>query len=246
MSTTWQLNRPKSSRKSTANMTTDLLDIGFRSLTDTLNIVNDLVSSTLGQGQKANTCHCGCGCQSDPMDCCSCGGLNASVDIEVHARPGERRIVSFLIENNKSSPQEIVLDVPIVIDGCGERLEPSRNFIFHPQKFVIPACQCQRVKLTLDLIPPFKECTAYYAEIRLTGNCLGEKICLGIYVQPDDYVDHFTLTDSCRPKKGEFIKFASCGPSDCECDDSSCECCTRTKTYYLCGHTGTRFENVPG
>ncbi len=244
MSTPWQMNSQRTGRKSTVNRTTDLLEIGFRGLSDTLNIVNELVSSTLKQGQGTNKCNCGCGCHSDPLECCNCGGLNASVDIELHARPGERRIVSFLIENNKSSPQEIVLDVPIVIDGCGERLEHSRNFILYPQKFVIPPCHCQRVKLSIDLVPPFKECTAYYAEIKLSGNCVDEKICLGIYVQPDDYVDHFILTDSCRPKKGEFIEFASCGHSDCQCGDCSGECCTTTKTYYLCGQTDANFENV--
>lgn len=246
MGTAWEIDNPRIRKKSTANITTDLLDIGFKGLSDTLNVVNDLIASSLRQGSKTNNCNCGCEGQASLMDCCTCGSLNASVDIEVHARPGERRIVAFLIENNKSVPQEITLEVPILIDACGERLEPSKNFVFQPRNFVIPACGCQRVKLAIDLVQPFKECTAYYAEIRLSGHCMDERICLGIYVQPDNYVDHFTLTDACRPKKGKFMEFASCGPSDCGCGDCSCECGTRTNTYYLCAKGDSRYETPEG
>ncbi|MEK6153634.1 hypothetical protein WIW50_10260 [Flavobacteriaceae bacterium 3-367] len=245
MNTAWEIDHRKARKKSATTITTDLLDIGFRGLSDTLNMVNDLVASGLKSGSKISNCNCGCECQGSLMDCCTCGKLSASVDIDVQARLGERRMVSFLIENNRSSPQEVELQVPILIDGCGERLQPGQNFRFDPPKFVIPPCHCQRVKLAIDLIPPFKECTAYYAEIRMTGHCMDEKICLGIYVQPDNYVDHFTLTDSCRPKKGEFVEFASCGPCHCECGDCSCECCVNTKSYYLCDPTGTAFERIP-
>ena len=234
MNTAWEIDKNNARRKTASNITTDLLDIGFKGLSDTLNIVNNLMSSTLSAGSSRKNCNCGCECESSLMDCCNCGDLHANVDIEVTARPGERRIVSFLIENNKSSPQDILLEIPIIIDGCGERIQPRQNFLFNPQKFVIPPCHCQRVTLAIDLLPPFKECTAYYAEIRISGNCIDEKICLGIYIQPDNYVDHFTLTDSCRPKKGEFIEFESCGSCDCECGSTNCDCCTQTKTYYIC------------
>ena len=232
MATAWDMKDRNSRNKSVTDRTIDLLDIGFRGFKDTMNIVNELVDTNLFTNKKSSNCGCGCECESSAMDCCECGVLHAAVDIEIQARPGERRMVAFLIENNKSVPQDILLEVPIIIDACGNRLEGEKNFKFSPQKFVIPPCECQRVKLAIDLTAPFKECTSYYAEIRFVGNCIDQKICLGIYIEADNYVDHFTLTDHCRPKKGKFVEFTSC--DICGCDNRTCGCCSKTKSYYIC------------
>lgn len=234
MATAWDIKDRNIKKKSTTSRTIDLLDIGFRGLTDTMNIVNELIDTNLFVKSKSSNCGCGCDCEcgGSAMDCCECGVLHAAVDIEIQARPGERRMVAFLIENNKSGPQDISLEVPVIIDACGNRLEAGKNFNFSPQKFVIPPCECQRVKLAIELTPPFEECTAYYAEVRFVGTCVDEKICVGIYIEADNYVDHFALTDHCRPKKGEFVEFTSC--ETCKCSDRNCGCCSKTKSYYIC------------
>lgn len=225
MSTSWEVDKRLSPKQKNTNPTTDLLEIGFKGITDTLNIVDKLMSNAFQSNSSKSSCLCEC---MDPrMDCYTCGPLKSDTDLKLEARLGERRVLFLLVENNKNVPQQVTVQTNLIMDACGNTPDAIENILISPTTFVIPACQCQRLRIAIDVATPFQDGMVYYVEIRLTGECIDELVTLGIWVQPDHYADHYVLVDPCRPKKGKFVEFHNC----------DCGCCSEPKTYYVCDET---------
>lgn len=224
MKRTWEVD-PKwaDSKKGRRDATRDFLEMGVQSLEDAFNTIDKIIGLSSNWNKSKEKCRCDC---MDPMiDCYPCGPLRSDTDIKLETRLGELRVLSILVENNRNVPQEVKLDVKTIFDACGNMLENKREVIrFAPDSITIPACDCQRAMIVVHVRPPFDDGQVYYAEIMVSGDCFDEIVSLGIWVQPDHYIDHFVLTDPCRPKKGKFVEFRNC----------NCDCCSEGKLYYVC------------
>jgi len=237
MNSTWEIdNRSRrASKQKSDSSPLDLVKLGLKGLDSTINIIDDLLNAA-SIGTSSQGCNCGgnctCECMDPMMECYSCGPLKSTTDLTLETRLGERRMLSFLVENNKEIPQTISVGVSLLMDSCGNTIDGGREiFSFSPSTFVIPECQCLRIRMAVNIHQPLQEGHVYYAEIRITGQCAEEKITLALYVQPDNYIDHFTLIDPCRPKKGKFVEFHNC----------DCGCCSEGSTFYICDATGRTF-----
>lgn len=206
----------------------DLLEIGLRGLSDSMQVIDRLIKQPAKKRRQKSHCHCTC---MDPMmDCYPCGPHRSDTDLRLEARLGERRLLSILFENNRKVSSQVTMNLAVLMDACGNVLEGNELIALQPRTFTLQPGECRRVRLGVNLVPPFEEGQVYYAEIRVDGDCCAEAISLGIWVQPDHYADHHSLCDPCRPRIGRFVEFHNC----------DCGCCSEGKAYYICRRTAAR------
>ena len=205
--------------------TNDLIDTGLELQEKALRLGLDFLGNTFSA--KGNCCDF---CDSH----CQCGRWDSNAEIKVQTRLGETRKISFLVENNRSTPVNVQMTTGPLIDSDGQDLQ--LNWVsFNPQKFALQSCECQGVEATLVIKPPLQDDRAYYTEFGLEG-CPTDPITVGVLVQAADLYDYYSLCDNCKPRKGRFIEY---------CEYECCGCCEKCSRYYMCEEVEDRKQQEP-
>ena len=230
MNNTFEMKSGKAA--SSASRSTDMGELN-NALLNLFNIGMKSVSNAIQNiGTKSNTGKCGCG--DAWCDCYPCGPLTSDTDLRVEGRMGERRLMSFIIENNKKEDCNVKLSVVAFFDACGNSYNPDKCIILLPDSLTIKPESCTRVRVGVNFTTPLDDGQVYYAEIKVEGACCAENISLGIWVEPDNYADFLTYCDPCKPKLGKFVDFVNCECGGSGSSDCGCGCYSRARSYYVC------------
>jgi len=207
----------------------DLLEIGLRGMSAALDSITEMSGSLSPKKKHPHKDYNCCECMDiDPWrDCYSCGPLMSTTDLKLEARPGERRHLSILIENNREVSSNFSISMQRLMDVCGQTLESQELITFTPSSGTLAPCECLRIDIWINMQPPFSSGQAYYGEIAINGSCCAKTVSLGIWIKPEHLVDHLVLCDHCRPKCGRFVEFSDCGY------------CGPSRQYYMCCHSET-------
>ena len=130
---------------------------------------------------------------------------HATTDIQVRTRLGETRIVTFLVENNRSHQAQITFSASPFIDAHGNQTDGSLVH-FVPDSVTLEPGEAQRVTATFTIQAPLTAGRAYFTEFILTG-CPAKPISVAVWVLPENVNDFYALCDQCRRRRGHFVEF---------------------------------------
>lgn len=157
----------------------------------------------------------------------------ATTNIQFKTRLGETRIVTFLVENNRSHQAQITFKATPLVDAHGNQV--SGSFVtFEPKNVTLETGETTRVKATFAIEEPLRPGVSYFTEFILEG-CPAKPISVGILILPENVNEFYAACDSCRRRKGHFVEFCQdpypygrhyshCG-SHCGYCGSHCGCC---------------------
>jgi hypothetical protein len=135
----------------------------------------------------------------------------ATTDIKMEGHLGERRVVPFLVENNRSHQVSIAFRARPWIDAKGHELSKA-TIQFEPEKVVLEPCESVGVKAIINIVEPLEANTAYFAEFILEG-CKAKPISVGLHVHSPCRYEHYATCDPCRRRMAHFVEF--CHDYDC-------------------------------
>jgi len=130
---------------------------------------------------------------------------HATTDIQLKTRLGETRIVTFLVDNNRSHQAQITFRASPFIDAHGNQVDGTL-VSFDPNSVTLEPGEAQRVKATFTIHAPLAAGVTYFTEFILEG-CPAKPISVGMWVLPENVNDFYALCDPCRRRKGHFVEF---------------------------------------
>jgi len=207
---------------------------GFGLLGETADRINQMVKGKCGCCSCGPVCNCNCSCSCHrekelTCGCCRCGPecrcdctcpchlekrffrhpaaekWHANIDIPLVTRLGERRIIPFLVENNRPRKVEITFRSGPWIDASGQELN-NIPVAFDPPKASLESGESVAVKATLNINAPLAAGMTYFTEFILEG-CPARPISVGVWVKHEGAYAHYAVCDPCRRRKGRFLEF---------------------------------------
>jgi hypothetical protein len=195
------------------------LRCGLSLISDTLEMMK-IATRPLQFGlQSFGSCGDSCGVPSK----CHSGfaKLRGTTDIKLEAELDERRIIKFLVENNRSREETITFKARSWIDAYGREFDATQTVNFSPASGTLKPGESVGVQAVIEISKKFFEPgMAYFTEFVLEG-CPAKPISVGLLVYPQDRYVHYAVCEPCRRRHGRFVEFCGTG---CGCGSSSCGC----------------------
>lgn len=141
-----------------------------------------------------------CGCEEKEACHCTCCIVDA--DVVIYAFLGERRVATFVVENDRSREKDIRVSLGDFTTRAGKPAS-VKGLLLRPTEFKLGPCSSHNVVMVVETeaaaaaggsvrpnpndekIPDIEECTVYYAELRVDG-CEMRPLRIALAVLPRD------------------------------------------------------------
>lgn len=133
-----------------------------------------------------------CGCEGENPCHCTCCIVDA--DVVIYTYLGERRIFTFIVENERRREKDVQLALGSFTTRAGKPAS-IKGELLSPTEFKLAPCASHTAIMVIDTapgatpvverIPDVEECTVYYADLKVEG-CEIRPLRIAVAILPRD------------------------------------------------------------